>query len=483
MRHLVIVGGGVTGLSAAFFAERAAEARGLEIRTTVLEASDRLGGKVQTRRRDGFVLEAGPDAFVAHKPAARALVTALGLEDRLLGSNDASRGISFVRRGHPVALPRGMEMLAPASVSALLASPLLSWRGKLRLLGERLVPRRADAEDESVGAFVRRRCGNEVLERVAEPLLSSLHVGDIDRMSVRAACPLLASLEQRFGSLTRAVRARSRAQAEKPSNLPIFLSLDTGMATLVEALAARLPPESRKIGCSAQQVSARARGRFRVATTDGDLAADAVVLALPAPASARVLRQSIPAAAAGLGTLRTASVAVVSLGFALDDLGAGVGARVGGFGFFAPRSEGLSLLGGTWSSVKFDQRAPSGRFLVRLFMGGAHGEHLLEGDDAALVALARRDLQVFTNMRAEPVLAHVDRWHGGYPQYDVGHGDRIRSIERACPPGLMLAGSAFHGVGLPDCIASAERAADAVIQHVSSFSEPVAESVSVPLLG
>ncbi len=483
MHHLVIVGGGVTGLSAAFFAAREAKARGVAMETTVLEASDRLGGKIRTRRRDGFVLEAGPDAFVAHKPAARALVAALGLEGRLIGSNDASRGLSFVRSGRPVTLPRGMEMLAPASLRTLTASPLLSWPGKLRLLAERFVPRRRATDDESVGAFVRRRCGPEVLERVAEPLLSSLHVGDIDRMSLRAACPQLLELEQRFGSLTRAARARRNAQATKPSNQSIFLSLDTGMASLVEALSARVPPESRKVGCAVQRISTIPGAGFRVTTTEGDLAADAVILALPAPASARVLRQSCPAAAADLGTLRTASLAVVSLGFAVDDLGAAARARIDGFGFFAPRREELSLLGGTWSSIKFDHRAPPGRLLIRLFIGGAHGEHHLERDDESLVARARRDLATFTHLHAAPVLTQVDRWHGGYPQYDIGHGERVRSIERACPAGLFLAGSAFHGVGLPDCIASGKRAADDVTQYLLSSCKAASDPVSVSAVG
>jgi oxygen-dependent protoporphyrinogen oxidase len=491
MRHVVIVGGGITGLSAAFFTERAAAARGVSVRVTLLEAGDRLGGKVQTRHRDGFVLEAGPDAFVAHKPAALALVTALGLKSRLLGSNDASRGIAFVRLGRPVALPRGMEMLAPAATRTLLTSPLLSWRGKLRLLGERFVPRRTNEEDESVGAFVRRRCGTEVLERIAEPLLSSLHVGDVDRMSLHAACPRLAELEQRFGSLTRAAQGRSQARslahAQQVPEQAGFFTLDDGMATLVEALAARLAPEARKTRCPVQSVSQRAGGGFRVATTDGDLEADAVVLALPAPATARVLRQSMPVAAAGLGALRTASVAVVSLGFAQADVKVDHGSGIGGFGFFAPRSEGLSLLGGTWSSIKFDHRAPPGRFLARLFVGGAHGEHWLEADDASLIARAQRDLQVISQIRARPALAHVDRWHAGYPQYDLGHGDRIQRIEASCPAGLVLAGSAFHGVGVPDCIASGERAAGAAIQHLEQHaeacSEAIHEAVSEPILG
>jgi len=480
MRHLVIVGGGIAGLAAAFFARRHATQFELPLRVTLLEAHDRLGGKVGTRRRDGFVLEAGPDGFVPHKPAALALVQSLGLAPRLLRSNDQHRGIAFVRGGRAVPLPRGMELLAPPRAAALLRSPLLSWRGKLRLLAERWVPAGRSDQDLSIAAFVRRRCGTEVLERIAEPLLSSLHVGDIERMSLHACCASLAALEQRHGSLTRAAAVR----AERAGSLgtPTFWSLRNGMAEVVDALEQCLGTESLHRGCAATGLGRAPAGRFRLATGQGPLAAGAVVLAMPAAAAATLLRRAMPMLACGLCGLRTASVAVVSLGF-----GPSAAPSPTGFGFFAPRREGLRVLGGTWTSVKFSHRAPDGCFLARLFLGGAHAEQLVGLGDKELERVAREDLRIVTGVRAAPMLTQVERWPAGYPQYDVGHAGRVHALEAACPPGLFLAGSAFHGVGVPDCIASGARAAAAAVGHLAPGASAVAttpaDEVPASILG
>ncbi len=362
MHKVIIVGGGITGLSAAFYLERLAQAAGVSLEVTLLEASARFGGKVLTHRQDEFVLEAGPDGFVPYKPSTHELVRDLGIEHRVVASNDASRGLGFVRDGALMAWPEGMGLLVPRRLGALLETPLLSWRGKMRLFAERFVPRRRSGDDESVGDFVRRRCGRELLERVAEPLLSSLHVGDIDRMSVEASCPQLRAREQKFGSLTRAASRRPMPEG------PVFMSFANGMAELTDTLAARLGSRVRS-RTEVRTVQATADGVV-IETRDGErIGTDDVVLALPASASARAVRTSMPDLAAGLDRFETASIAVVSLAYCASDI-----PPLAGFGFFVPRREGMSVLGGTWTSTKFADRAPAGHVLIRVFVGGAHGE-------------------------------------------------------------------------------------------------------------
>lgn len=465
MNNVIIVGGGMTGLSAAFYLERLAARAGVALDVSVLEADARAGGKVLTHRQDGFVLEAGPDGFVPHKPAAIELVRDLGIEDRLLASNDESRGLAFVKDGRLLTWPAGMGMLVPRRLGPLIGEPLLSWRGKLRLFAERFVPPRRSEDDESVGDFVRRRCGREMLERVAEPLLSSLHVGDIDLMSLESSCPQLRALEQRFGSLTRAALERPDTGG---SGGPVFMSLENGMADLTDTLAERLGSRVRTgTGVRAAHVPHVTKPGDRavvVETLDGDrLEADALVLATPALVSSRIIRGSLPDLSSALDRFETASIAVLSMAYRKRDV-----PPLEGFGFFAPRREGLSILGGTWTSTKFRARAPSDHVLIRLFVGGAHGEHLFAQEDGAIFDRVIRDLANVTGLAAEPTRVRIDRWASGYPQYRVGHRQAVMALEAACPPSLLLAGSAFFGVGLPDCITSGKAVAKRL---VAAFAE------------
>jgi oxygen-dependent protoporphyrinogen oxidase len=505
----VIVGGGVCGLTAAWRLRRHAAEAGLPLEVTVVEADARPGGKVVTERLDGFVVEGGPDSFLASKPRAAELARELGLGDRLVGCAAAPRRVWVARGGRLVELPAGLQMLVPTRLGPFLASPLFSWRGKARILAERWVPaRRANRGDvdESLAAFVRRRFGSEALERLADPVTSSLHLGDPERLSLEAVWPACAELERRFGSVARGVRAARAAGAGSaaatrtgsssapaagapagsptPSEPP-FLTLAGGLGELVDALVARLRgPGGAEILTGRPAAEVRAAGGaaecppWTVRLAGGEqLAADAVVLALPAFAAAELVAGSRPELAAGLAALPYASAATVALGYRPG------GARLPeGFGFFVPAAEGRALVAATFASTKFEGRAPAGGALVRAFVGGARGERWAELPEAELVAAVRADLQALLGLAAEPALVRVHRWPRGYPQYEVGHRRRVAALEALCGPGLYLAGSAFHGAGLPDTVASAERAAAAVVESMAATAAGGAARAPEPRL-
>lgn len=511
--RVVIVGGGVCGLAAAWRLRRDAAASGLPLEVTVVEGSPRPGGKVVTERLDGFVVEGGPDSFLAAKPQAAALVRELGLGERLVGCAEAPRRVWVARGDRLVELPAGLQMLVPTRLGSFLRSPLFSWRGKARVLAERWVPPRTAAgnesgsgetEDESLASFVRRRFGSEALERLADPVMSSLHLGDPERLSLAAVWPACVDLERRFGSVSRGIRGRpgtasatarsgsrsasaapgstagaphGRASAHPASPASPFLTLAGGLGELIDALVARLRgPGGAEIltGRPAVEVRTAAPGDRRGGPSDGppwtvrlaggdELAADAVVLALPAFAAAELVAGSRPALAGGLAALPYASAATVALGYP-----PGAVHLPEGFGFFVPAAEGRALVAATFASTKFAGRAPDGAELVRAFVGGARGERWAELPEPELVAAVRADLAELTGLRAEPSLVRVHRWPRGYPQYEVGHRRRVAELEALCGPGLHLAGSAFHGAGLPDTIASAERAAAAIAADLAA---------------
>jgi len=458
--NVVVIGGGIAGLSAAFRLRQQADAVGRAIDVTLIEADARLGGKVLTERRDGFVLEGGPDAFIVHKPQALELVRELGLGDRLLTSNDERRGVFIHHRGRLQPVIDGLPMLVPSRWQELATSPLLSWWGKLRFATEGLVPARRGAGDESVADFVRRRLGKEALEHVAEPMLAHLHAGDVERMSLEATYPQLAELERRWGSLRRGVGAQ-RARMTKPPG-PIFWTLRDGLQELTERLAAELDPASLILGRRAVRLR-RSGSSYVVELEDGRrFEAAAVVLATPSFAAADLVEEIDATLAGRLRDLRNASMATLSLGYRRAD----VRHPLAGFGFFVPRRGLRHLLACSWISNKFDHRAPDGTVLLRVFLGGALQEDLLELDDDTLVRGVEEDLQEIMGFRATPIVRRLVRWPAGYPQYLVGHHQRVERIEAALPPGLVLAGSGYYGVGLPDCIRSGSEAAGRVLASI-----------------
>ncbi|MBI1736050.1 MAG: protoporphyrinogen oxidase [Candidatus Rokubacteria bacterium] len=461
--RVCVIGGGVTGLAAAHRAVELARERGIALELTLIEARGRVGGTIRSERVDGFLLEAGPDSFLSEKPWALALCRRLGVEDRLVRTDDRFRK-TFVWHGgrlHP--LPDGFQLLAPTRLAPFLGSSLFSWPGKLRMALD-LVIGRGTGDDESLGAFVRRRLGAEALDRVAQPLVAGIYTADPDDLSLAATMPRFLDLERRERSIILALwRASRRAPASGTSGArwSLFVTFRDGMEELITTLAARLPPDAIYLGRRVAGVE-RVGDTWAVATADGGrLVADHVIVSSEAHATAHLLRYVDPTLSRLVGEIPYTSAATVSLGWRRAD----IPHPLDGFGFVVPRSEGRALLAGTFSSVKYPNRAPDGHVLVRAFLGGALNAAVLDGDDATLAALARRELADAIGVRAEPLLARVARWPASMPQYRVGQLTRVEAIEQrlVALPGLHLAGGAYRGVGIADCVRSGETAAERAI--------------------
>ena len=463
---LVVVGAGISGLAAAHRAVECARETGRPLHLTVLEAADRVGGTIQTEHRDGFLVECGPDSFLSEKPWALALCRRLGLEDRLIRTDDRFRRTFVVWRDRLHPLPEGFQLLAPTRLGPLLSSRLFSWPGKLRMAADLLLPRGHDP-DESLGAFVRRRLGREALERVAQPLVAGIYTADPDELSLGATMPRFLEMERRERSVILALwRAARRAPAlhagTSGARWSLFVTLARGMEDLVGTLAARLPEGVLRLKEPVIGLT-RADGRWRIATGGGaTLDADALVLAPEAHQVARLVRYVDPGLAHLLEGIPHASSGTVTLAYRRAD----VAHPLDGFGFVVPHVERRPIIACTFSSVKYAGRAPEGHVLLRVFVGGALNEAVLAGDDAALVRIARDQIGPLLSISGEPLFARVNRYPRAMPQYLVGHATRAAAIERSVArlPGLRLAGGAYRGVGIADCVRSGEEAAEALLE-------------------
>ena len=454
--RVAVIGGGVAGLAAA----RRLEALALEAAVSLVERDVVLGGKIRTDRLDGFVVETAPDSFLSRKERGVGLCRELGLGDELIARRPEHRG-SFVRRGdelHP--LPEGLTGMIPTSLDALETTELLSAEGKVRFAAEADVPPSDGVEDESVAAFVSRRFGREAYDGIVEPLMTGIYGGDGEQLSLRATFPQLRAIEREHGSLLRGLTATS------PGDAPPFLSLRGGMDVLVDALRGGFERTEVLAGRGAERVTRDASG-YRVGLSDDEaLAVDGVVIATPAYVTAELLAELDPELAAIHAEIPYASSVVVSLGYSRADV-----VPLDGYGYVIPRAEGGDVLACTWSSQKWEHRAPEECVLVRVYLGRFGGRDVTSDTDDELVAGARTEI-AFLGVSARPVLTCVHRWPLGMPQYVVGHLDRLERIDAglAAHSGLALAGAAYRGVGIPDCIASGEAAAESVVRALAGAS-------------
>jgi len=455
----VVVGGGIAGLAAAYRLIRLAPAA----EVTLIEADDRLGGKIVTERIDGFLVEGGPDSFLAVKPRGVGLCQELGLGERLQGTTPRPHRAFVLRRGRLHELPEGISGLVPTRFRPLLGSRLLSPLGTARLALDAVLPPRRGERDEALAAFVRRRLGSEAYDWLVEPLMAGIYAGDGDRLSLAATFPHLRDGELRYGGLIRGVLAAKRDAPATPVGRPAFLTPAAGLGALVDRLEAELRAAGVRliVGRRVEAVAPGATSRFSVRLEDGGaLPAEAVVLAAPAFAAAGLLSALDPALAAELDGIPHASSAIVSLAYRRAEVPHPLDAH----GYVVPRAEGRPVLACTWTSAKWAGRAPDGSVLLRVFLGRFGQEETLAGPDDNLIALARAELRSTLGVEAAPTLVRVHRWRWGMPQFVLGHRERLTRIagRLADHPGLALAGAAYRGVGLPDCIASGEAAADAI---------------------
>jgi len=473
-KRVLIIGGGISGMAAAYTLQEQARSLGLPVSFTLVESSPVLGGKIITENIDGFTIEGGPDCFLRQKPWAAQLCRQIGLGPDLIGTNDERRKVYVLNRGRLTPLPDGVMLIIPTRIMPFVTSSLISWPGKIRMGMDLFVPPRRDDGDESVGSFVRRRLGTEALEKIAEPLMSGIHVSDPEQQSLLGTFPRFRTLEKEHGSLIRGMLAQRRSNHTRSqlgnsngSSGPasIFLSLRGGMAQLVETLQQKLVHGQILTGCPIAGLHITSEGGFTAITTDGgSLNADAVVCATPAFVSSNLLSRLNPRLADALDAIRYVSTATVSLGYRRSD----IGRDLNGFGFVVPRKERRDLSACTWTSTKFNHRAPDDMVLLRCFVGGPGQEEIVERSDEEILRVVRSELAEIMGLHAQPVLTRLYRWRQANPQYDVGHLDRAAEMHSlsAQSPGLFLTGSAFEGVGIPDCIRQGQQAAEKVIEYL-----------------
>ncbi len=464
MKRVAIIGGGIAGLSAAFYLEQWRRG-GAEFTYVLYEASPRLGGVIRTERTaDGFLVEAGPDSFLSEKPWARELCRELGIEDRLIGSNDATRQTWLWLRGRLHPLPEGLQFLVPTRLLPILTSGLFSWSTKMRIAAEYFQDPRVTAGDESAATFVERHFGHEMVERLADPLLAGVYGGTAAGLSARAVLPRLVALEEQHGSLARGLLKDKKQPPVGDAREPIFTTLKSGMQELVDAVAARLTPAAVRTGSTVQRVS-RENSSWMVHSAPGEERFDSVILAAPAYVAAELLADTSAKLSAKLKHIPYSSSVTIALAYDAAQVAARGRALPPGFGFLVPRSEGKRMLAGTLVHHKFAGRAPEGGLLLRAFLGGTTDEAALELSDEGVLRVVRQELREILGLDAEPLFALIYRWPRSMAQYEVGHLERVQEIEylRQGLPGLYLIGNAYGGIGIPDCVRAGKEAAEAVL--------------------
>jgi oxygen-dependent protoporphyrinogen oxidase len=456
MPGVVIIGGGISGLSAAFYLAK----RG--VRSTIIESRPRLGGVIQTEHIDGCTVEAGPDSFLSAKPAALELIRELGLADEVIGSNDFSRKTFVWKRGRLVPLPDGLMMMVPTRIMPLVATPLLSWGTKLRMGLELFHAPQPHQEDQSVADFIEEHYGAEAVDYLAEPLLSGIYGGNPRELSVTSVLPRFVTLARQYGSLTRGVLAErakaARTAATNGAAAPLFRTLKGGLSEMIDALAASIEGTVAVRRAKAQGVERAPTGyRIRV---DGDwIEAENLIIATEAHNASALLRGVDERLGELLCQVPYSSSMTVAVGYDARDFVE----FPQGHGFLVPKKERRRLMACTWVGAKFPYRVPDGKIVARCFLGGTDDAAVLGESDDAVMAVVMEELREIAGIQAQPKFTRVSRWPLSMAQYTVGHPARLKEIEArvALLPGLHLAGNAYEGIGIPDCIRMGKRAAEA----------------------
>lgn len=472
-RRAIVIGGGITGLAASYRLQQEGVLRNIPLDVTLLEATGRVGGVIQTEHRDGFLIEHGPDAFISTKPAAKTLCEELDIADQFIGTNPKVRRSFVVRKGtlHPV--PEGFYMMAPGALKPFLKTPLFSWRGKLRMALDLFIPRRERDIDEAVAHFVRRRLGTEAFTRMAQPMIGGIYTSDAENLSLKATFPRFLEMEKTHGSIIKALRAQKKQATETSRDTSgprysLFLSFKSGMQTLIDTLVDILS-ESIRLNTRVEHIQQDVDGTgWRVTLSTGEtLNSELLCIALPAVQTSALVQRISNPLATKLNEIPYASSATVNLAFRRTD----IIHPLDGMGFVVPATESLSLIGCSFSSVKFENRAPEEHVLLRAFVG----EPISKNAETDLIQLCQADLMPLLGIENAPLFATVRKHTQAMAQYQVGHQDVVGDIERLTRElqGLALAGNGYHGIGIPDCIRSGETAA---ISLLDAFCEAAHES-------
>ncbi|HEX6240201.1 MAG TPA: protoporphyrinogen oxidase [Polyangiales bacterium] len=454
--RVAVIGGGITGLSAAYRLVQ----RGADV--TLYEGGTRVGGLLGTERFDGFVMETGPDSILSEKPWALALAEELGLGGEIIRTLPGRHGAYIVHAGKLARVPEGFSLMAPTNFRAMARSPIVSMRGKLRMAAELVVPRRAGASDESLESYVVRRLGRETFERLAQPLVGGIYGAEPSKLSLAATMPRFLEMEREQGSVIRGLKARQRktapaaraAEGTAGARYGLFAAFRGGMQTLIDALSRALGERIQlghmvtAVGRDRDGLSLEVRGAWH--------GYDALLVALPAHVAGQVVYGLSAPLAHKLFEIEYASAVTVTFSFDRRD----VSHPLDAYGFVVPAVEGRQIIASTWASEKWEGRAPADKALIRVFIGGHKGQHLMGESDATLIEIARRELSALLGIERSPEWSRLVRYPRAMPQYHVGHLERVAEIEAlvAREPGLELAGNAYRGVGIPDAVRSGEQA-------------------------
>lgn len=471
-KRVVVAGGGISGLTAAFYLHKKAQELGMDLSVELVEKETRLGGKVSTTLRDGFILEEGPDSFLARKKSATVLCEHLGIADRLVGTNPQARKNYILRNGQLYLMPPGTMMGVPTQITPFARTPLISPFGKLRAAMDLFLPRSKEDADVSLGLFLRRRLGNELVDNLIEPLLSGIYAGDVNQLSMRATFPMFQEMEKKYRSLILGITQQRKATMPQRREGSMFLALNTGLSSLVDTLTERLKRDgvTVRLGNGIKRVDkhgspdAPTFKPYRVELETGEIIeADAVVLCTPAFVAEKILSPWINAEP--LTHIPYTSVATVGMAFSRDQ----VNHPMDGSGFVVPRKEGRFITATTWATSKWPHTTPHGKALLRCFVGRSGDTRHREMSDEEIIKQSLADLRDMMGLTAEPEWSMVFRWDHAMPQYLVNHLQRLRELEMSISrelPGVVLAGSGYYGLGMPDCMDQGEDAAGKTINFL-----------------
>jgi oxygen-dependent protoporphyrinogen oxidase len=472
MRNIIIVGGGISGLAAAYHIQEHLPKDAQPPTCTLMDDQKRLGGKILTERHNGFIIEAGPDSFITQKPWALDLCKKLGLTERLIPTNQEQKKIYVYAGGRLHPLPEGLVLMVPTRLVPFLTSSLISPLGKLRMAMDLFIPARKDTGDESLADFARRRLGQEALDKIVEPLMAGIYVGRAETLSLASTFPRFMDLERQYGSLIRGLVTKRgetarKSKAGEQSPLTLFMTLKGGIGEIVEALVTKLDRIQLQVGKRVREVRPlkQTGTAYEVKMEDGHtMTADGIILTTPAFVTANLVEGFNPSLARELRQISYVSTATISLAYKRPECKH----PMDGYGFVVARNEGRKIMACTWTSTKFSDRAPKDYTLIRCFVGGEGQESNVDLDDQTMVQMAQEELKATMGIDARPVLTRVYRWRQANPLYTVGHLDRMAAIERLLQqhPGLFLTGSAYYGVGIPDCIHEGTRIAQQTLEFL-----------------
>jgi oxygen-dependent protoporphyrinogen oxidase len=471
MKRIVVIGGGIAGLAAAYFALEKAKKIGEPIHLQLLDEKDRLGGCILTEKVDDFVIEGGPDCFLSEKPWALVLCEKLGLGDRLLNTNE-NRRVFILSEGKLHELPEGFMLMVPTSFTPFIKSSLISWPGKIRMAMDLFIPKKESDEEESLADFVRRRLGEEALEKIAEPLVAGIHAGTPETMGLKSTFPRFLQIEEEYGSLIRGMLARRKMalqwQKKGGSKRTMFLTLKGGLGEWIDCLREKIGEEVINLKRKVVEVKRIEKGDYQIQLSDGAfLEADSIILATPSFITAKIVEEMDPEMSEILLTIPYVSSATVSLAYHRSQIHHPLDA----FGFIIPRSEKRKIMASTWTSVKFDYRAPEDHVLLRVFVGGANQEQLVSLDDDEMLRMIQEELKEIMDVEGDPILTKIYRWEKSMPQYLVGHLEKVARMEERTnlQPGLFLTGCAYKGIGISDSVHDAEIVAERAVEYLKKM--------------